>query len=362
MDTNDVDGKLLISMMTKGGVFTQYMVKPDIVGADGASICKKKLFLFFKDKVIKPTGTVESALYYLEAGMGISKTTTRSIRMSRITEICLGKHTPGFNSPEGSRAINNQCFSIISRDCSLDLEAPNLETMRDWILGIRFVLSPSKIILDKLTPDQSQVPTPSRPVRLHRGQGPELDHLSAYIVANSSIDSSRAVSQGSLAAAGGVIKPELAGKLIHTLRALRKEHTELKVTTSSNLSLLQQEMLTKLCEERAQAESLARALQRERKERQKLLNRVIEIEGNIRVFCRVRPPQPDEDTGILSFPEENTLRIEGESGPQVFKFDQVYAPHVPQHKVPTKFPLFTRNVLQPYKGVRGCAALRLRLR
>jgi hypothetical protein len=80
--------------------------------------------------------------------------------------------------------------------------------------------------------------------------------------------------------------------------------------------------------ERAQLVSSLAAEQRKRK---MLQNRLIEIQGNIRVFARVRPSSAEElaagDSGAVDFPAENTLALRtsnDDMAPKSFEFDRVY--------------------------------------
>lgn len=68
-------------------------------------------------------------------------------------------------------------------------------------------------------------------------------------------------------------------------------------------------------------------------ERKRLYNELIEVKGNIRVFCRCRPLNQDEiakgSTSIVDFDssQEDELQIIGsDSAKKQFKFDHVFRP------------------------------------
>lgn len=68
-------------------------------------------------------------------------------------------------------------------------------------------------------------------------------------------------------------------------------------------------------------------------ERRRLYNEVIELKGNIRVFCRCRPLNHDEIakgcTAVVDFDStlENELKIIGaDSSKKQFKFDHIFRP------------------------------------
>ncbi|KAK6139365.1 hypothetical protein DH2020_026873 [Rehmannia glutinosa] len=75
-------------------------------------------------------------------------------------------------------------------------------------------------------------------------------------------------------------------------------------------------------------------------ERKKLYNEVIELKGNIRVFCRCRPLMKDEiangSTSVVDFDssQENELQITcSDSSRKLFKFDHVFKPEDNQEAV-----------------------------
>ena len=72
-------------------------------------------------------------------------------------------------------------------------------------------------------------------------------------------------------------------------------------------------------------------------ERKRLYNEVIELKGNIRVFCRCRPLNQDEiangSTSVVDFDssQENELQIIcSDSSKKQFKFDHVFKPESDQ--------------------------------
>lgn len=78
-------------------------------------------------------------------------------------------------------------------------------------------------------------------------------------------------------------------------------------------------------------------------ERKKLYNEVIELKGNIRVFCRCRPLKVDEitkgSTSVVDFDssQENELQIIGpDSSRKQFKFDHVFRPEDDQGSIELK--------------------------
>jgi hypothetical protein len=101
------------------------------------------------------------------------------------------------------------------------------------------------------------------------------------------------------------------------------------------------------------ASTMAEKLDRERREKQKLLNKVVELQGNIRVYCRVRPLSSDErargqrcavevsdenEIGILSLPAPSAAgaapsSVNAAAPPKNFQFDRVFGPGTSQQQV-----------------------------
>jgi len=81
-----------------------------------------------------------------------------------------------------------------------------------------------------------------------------------------------------------------------------------------------------------QYELLKRKYQDESSERTRLYNEVIELKGNIRVFCRCRPLNQSEiangSASVVNFESslDNELQVICESSKKQFKFDHVFGP------------------------------------
>lgn len=142
-------------------------------------------------------------------------------------------------------------------------------------------------------------------------------------------------------------------KLSNKVTNLRKEHTslcnEIKTITSDSFpgsevfTALQtlgeeHEALKKKYQEECQ--TLKKKFHLECSERRRLYNEVIELKGNIRVFCRCRPLNHDEvtkgSTSVVDFEssQENELKIIGsDSSKKQFKFDHIFRPEDNQEAV-----------------------------
>ncbi|KAK9070716.1 hypothetical protein SSX86_011118 [Deinandra increscens subsp. villosa] len=100
-------------------------------------------------------------------------------------------------------------------------------------------------------------------------------------------------------------------------------------------------------------------------ERRRLYNKVIELKGNIRVFCRCRPIKDDEiakgSTSVVDFcsAQENELKIIGSnSSEKRFKFDHIFKPEDNQEAVFAQTSPLVVSVLDGFNNLRtGYVAL-----
>lgn len=70
-------------------------------------------------------------------------------------------------------------------------------------------------------------------------------------------------------------------------------------------------------------------------EKKRLFNELLTNKGNIKVFCRVRPPFEDEGPSVVEFPDEFTIRVDTGDDSLInskkdYRFDRVYGPHIGQ--------------------------------
>ncbi|CAI9784307.1 unnamed protein product [Fraxinus pennsylvanica] len=91
------------------------------------------------------------------------------------------------------------------------------------------------------------------------------------------------------------------------------------------------------------------------KERKELYNKVLELKGNIRVFCRCRPLNPEEIAAeasmAIDFSSENDGELAVKSNgisKKIFKFDAVFSPQADQADVFEDTAPFATSVLDGY--------------
>ncbi|CAO2832719.1 unnamed protein product [Amaranthus hypochondriacus] len=143
------------------------------------------------------------------------------------------------------------------------------------------------------------------------------------------------------------------GDLSDKIQILRKEHTVLTnevkditskqfpgfevVNTLQHLSEDHEELKKKYT---AECELLKKKYVEEYTERKRLYNEVIELKGNIRVFCRCRPLNQEEvtkgSTSVIEIPssQDHDLNVIcADSSKKQFKFDHVFGPQDDQEDV-----------------------------
>lgn len=94
---------------------------------------------------------------------------------------------------------------------------------------------------------------------------------------------------------------------------------------------------------------------KEREKRKKIEVEVMDLKGNIRVFCRVRPLLKVEiengDTiNTCTYPLEGDISVKrsADFGPDNFEFDYVFQPHSTQEEVYTQVHPFVKRILDGY--------------
>ncbi|XP_057497304.1 kinesin-like protein KIN-14S [Actinidia eriantha] len=161
---------------------------------------------------------------------------------------------------------------------------------------------------------------------------------------------------------------EKVDELGNKVQSLKKEHVvlcnEVKGITADsfpgsevfraleNLSSEHENLKNKYHEE---SELLKKKYLEECSERKRLYNEVIELKGNIRVFCRCRPLNQDEiangSSSVVDFDssQENELQITcSDSSKKQFKFDHVFRPEDNQEAVFVQTSPIVTSVLDGY--------------
>lgn len=154
--------------------------------------------------------------------------------------------------------------------------------------------------------------------------------------------------------------------LLNKMRAYEMENQELsslKRTLEMDLSRERALSAQRLQEVRELTQSNAEQtdkLHQGEMERRALHNTLLELKGNIRVFCRVRPLldggqqqssfeiQPQDKTIVLVKTEESHIGKEKELHKYPFKFDHVFPPQCSQQQVFSEISLLVQSALDGY--------------
>eukprot|EP00698_Gefionella_okellyi_P021887 TRINITY_DN7173_c0_g1_i1.p1 TRINITY_DN7173_c0_g1~~TRINITY_DN7173_c0_g1_i1.p1 ORF type:complete len:1138 (+),score=298.42 TRINITY_DN7173_c0_g1_i1:111-3524(+) len=126
-----------------------------------------------------------------------------------------------------------------------------------------------------------------------------------------------------------------------SLAAKESAEAQLAITVAENKTLVEagNELGRLLASNVAAYDDLQRKYKEEMAKRKQLFNRLQEIQGNIRVYCRVRPlSQREEDEGlrpVITFPEADTVNIYDQEKMQgkAFDFERVYPTDSRQEQV-----------------------------
>lgn len=129
---------------------------------------------------------------------------------------------------------------------------------------------------------------------------------------------------------------------------------DLKVTVdrlTSKVESSQSEVAARhdnICQQQVYIESLEQKIRSAETDRRELHNAIQELKGNIRVFCRVRPPLPDTESALQST-DANKLSLACSGDSHSFAFDKVFAPCSTQAAVYDEVAGLVQSALDGYK-------------
>ncbi|XP_040385260.1 kinesin-like protein KIN-14R isoform X2 [Oryza brachyantha] len=156
----------------------------------------------------------------------------------------------------------------------------------------------------------------------------------------------------------------LLNDLSEKFKALKTEHQNLLqesveckkfVADATQMTMTIRQYVSQYASLECEFKDLKDKFTEETKERKDLYNKLIELKGNIRVFCRCRPLNGEEIEEGASMAVDFESVKDGEiivrghvSSKKVFKFDSVFSPEEDQEKVFEKTAPFATSVLDGY--------------
>lgn len=137
----------------------------------------------------------------------------------------------------------------------------------------------------------------------------------------------------------------LRGDVVNMAASIPKAHAEATHTLTKRLSGINREV-----------NIVKKDYARELKERKRLFNLVQELRGNIRVFCRCRPPtsreldeHAEQSTICVAYPQEDCIELLSDKGrTKMWDFDKVFAESVDQEQVYDEVSPLVTSVLDGY--------------
>ena len=112
--------KVAVGILEGGNVFKKYPY--------GGLLSKATKKSIFYDKK-------SGLLYYWDVGKQI-KTTSKSMAVTSITDIYIGKKTPAFDKAAAKNAVEDKCFSVKDHERTLDFEAISQEQRDMWMYAL----------------------------------------------------------------------------------------------------------------------------------------------------------------------------------------------------------------------------------
>jgi len=141
------------------------------------------------------------------------------------------------------------------------------------------------------------------------------------------------------------------------MNQLQNENRTLKIdldfseSTCKNQKEKIEQMENTLKEKLAELQSLEQQLVLGEEERRLLHNTIIELKGNIRVFCRIRPSSSnDAATNVVSWQEsDNLVAVNQKDKKMNFNFDKVFGAESSQESVFNEISQLVQSALDGYK-------------
>ena len=366
-----------------------------------------------KDGKTAPSSPESGALYWTSADCPSHQLTFhRSIPLREIQELLLGKDSQCFQSPVGHHAVDSHCFTIRCDSRQLDLECRDEVQITSWLLGlVNLMMSGQnrslKVMDDTPSPidhtrdsEELRPPPPAPSSAAHRRtsrfsvcpaarDSVSVDYRrasAAWMKAVNGDDNTpkatRPLRRGTVVAPRApapqppaITRGQVEARVVAPFHSLQSSFTALRADMAALASSLSSDVTASFARlsslAAAQSASHARALSAlhaelgaEQRKRKALQNKVIDLQGNIRVYCRVRPTSAQEradgDDSVVDCLSDSSLIIHtptagpaaatGTSPPtgKVFDFDRVFDAASSQEEVYRDVAPFVQSCVDGY--------------
>lgn len=270
------------------------------------------------------------------------------VKLTDITEITLGKDTEVLRSAKD--ASNDACCTVMTERTAVDLEFSSTERCCAWLFGIITLIQQAC----GMTPRVVDQPHPEQSINQ-----PPQSHQQGRITRRFSMMPNRPLGRESVFHRARLSNKPLdpITQLIPTINQLRSTHVNMRSWATTELTSFQHELLqtvnrfhSMMAEQSNKFRSLETLLSEERSKRIAACSRVIELQGNIRVFCRVRPMNHNEqiegDEAAVKCTTESTIAVKGHS--KEFSFDRVFDSNSTQSDVYGEISPFVQSAIDGF--------------
>jgi len=132
----------------------------DMFGYEGdvSSPTVTPIHVFFSRK-----GGKFGSIYWCERGAR-KEEPAKCLLMHELTDIYVGKQQPIFKHPVAKDIEDQKCFSVIAKRNVLHVQAESVQVMKDWMVGINYVLTSTgrKVVLENETGEKKATPAGRR--------------------------------------------------------------------------------------------------------------------------------------------------------------------------------------------------------
>jgi len=103
------------------------------------------------------------SIYWCERGAR-REDPSKCLLMHELTDIYVGKQQPIFKHPIAKDIEDQKCFSVIAKKNVLHVQAESVQVMKDWMVGINYVLTSTgrKVVLENETGEKKATPAGRR--------------------------------------------------------------------------------------------------------------------------------------------------------------------------------------------------------